>query len=77
MKLPFGLSQKPLGNVFEHGSIKFNMRDGVMHYTVRYTRRGRPKFKVIKGIVRDREHLHYLETVKSFPIKIRALEVVN
>lgn len=76
MKLPFGLKAKPLAHKLEHGSIRFSMREATMHYQVLYIRRNRPMFTVIKGVVKDKAHLDYLLSVKEFPIKIQALDVV-
>lgn len=76
-KLPFGLKQKPLSHKFEHGSIRFSMDEGTMHYDVWYIKRNRPMFSVNTGIVKDKAHLDYLLSVKEFPIKIRSIEVVN
>lgn len=76
-KLPFGLKAKPLSHKFEHGSVRFSMDEGTMHYDVWYIKRGKPMFSVIRGIVKDKTHLDYLLSVKEFPIKIQALEIVS
>ena len=34
--LPFGLKQKPVNKYFEGGVIKFNVREGVLHFQVKH-----------------------------------------
>lgn len=77
MKLPFGLTQKPLGYKFEHGSVRFKMNDGTMKFEIWRLKRNRPVFVVIKGIVKTREHLEYLLSIKAFPIQVNSkMEIV-
>lgn len=70
MILPFGLKQKPLPHYIEHGLIKFNMREGIMHYTIIMIQK--PSIRNLginaplhKGIVKTKEELDKLLKIRS------------
>ena len=63
--LPFGLTQKPTNHYFEHGVVKFNVREGSLYYLVRkITKTGWAT--ITKGQVRDKQQLDVLLKAKSF-----------
>lgn len=74
--LPFGLKQKPVSHQFDMGQIRFSCRDGKLYYKAIAINKT-TRFTVAQGLVIDKEHLDYLITVKSFPLKIRSIEVVQ
>lgn len=64
MNLPFGLKQKPLNHYFEHGLVKFNMREGVMYYTVKKITKS-VNATLLKERVQDKQHLDRLLSIKN------------
>lgn len=73
--LPFGLTQKPVNKYFEHGVIKFNVREGVLHFQVKQITK-QMNGTIYRGIVKSKEHLDQLLAVKTLH-DIQVLEVVN
>ena len=73
--LPFGLKQKPLNHYFEHGVIKFNVRDGVLGYMIVFINKTH-NAKLDIGHVKSKAHLDKLLSIKTID-EIHALEVVN
>lgn len=73
--LPFGLKQKPLPHYFEHGVVKFNMQEGVMHFQVKQITK-QMNGTIYRGIVKSKQHLDKLLAVKSLN-EIQTIEVVQ
>ena len=73
--LPFGLKQKPLNHYFEHGVIKFAVREGKLFYTVKSIRKDNNS-KLFTGEVKSKEHLDKLLSIKDLS-EIRTIEVVS
>lgn len=73
--LPFGLKAKPLPYYFEHGVIKFNMREGVMHYTIKEITKS-VHAVLTTGTVKSKEHLDKLLSIKKLS-EIPSIEVVQ
>lgn len=71
--LPFGLKQKPMPHYFEHGVIKFNVREGVLHYTIKQITK-KTNAVLLNGIVKSKDHLQQLLAVKSLN-DIQSLEI--
>ena len=73
--LPFGLKQKPTNHYFEHGLVKFNVREGTMYYTIkRITKRSNST--LLNGKVASKEHLDKLLSIRSIR-ELQTIEVVN
>lgn len=72
--LPFGLKQKPLPHYFEHGVIKFAMREGVMHYTIKKITKS-VNATLLTGEVKSKAHLDKLLSIKNLS-EIPTIEVV-
>ena len=75
MNLPFGLKQKPLPHYFEHGVVKFNMREGVMFYTITEITTSH-RAGLIRNQVKSKEQLDKLLSIKSLH-EIPTIEVVS
>ena len=74
-KLPFGLTQKPVNKYFEHGVIKFNVREGKLFYTIKQiTKTGSGDIR--GGQVGSKTHLDKLLSIKTFN-DIHTIEVVQ
>ena len=73
--LPFGLKQKPLNHYFEHGVIKFNVREGQLHYSARLISKS-INGSLSSGVVKSKEHLDKLLAVKTLH-EIQTIEVVQ
>ena len=73
--LPFGLKQKPLNHYFEHGVIKFNVREGELHFQVKQITK-QMNGTIYRGIVKSKQHLDKLLDVKSLS-EIQTIEVVQ
>ena len=73
--LPFGLTQKPMNHYFNGGVIKFNVREGVLHYTIKKISKT-SNATLFKGIIRNKEHLNKLMDAKTLH-EIQTIEVVN
>ena len=74
--LPFGLKQKPMSHPLDMGEIKFSCRDGKLYYKAIAISKTL-SFTVAQGEIRDKERLDYLLSIKSFPLKVPSIEVVN
>lgn len=74
-KLPFGLKQKPVNHLLDMGEIRFSCRDEKLYYKAIAISK-KTRFTVAQGLVIDKDHLDYLLSVKSFPLKIRSIEEV-
>ena len=73
--LPFGLKQKPTNHYFEHGVIKFNVREGVLHFQVKQITK-QMNGTIYRGIVKSKQHLDQLLAVKTLH-ELQTIEVVN
>lgn len=73
--LPFGLTQKPMNHYFEHGVIKFNIREGKLFYTVKIINKSLNGI-LYQGEVKSKEYLNKLLSVKTIS-EIQTIEVVN
>lgn len=75
-KLPFGLTHKPLAHYFEHGVIKFAIREGNLNFEVKQITK-QANGTIYRGIVKDKTHLDQLLKTKSIYDVLRSIEVVN
>lgn len=73
--LPFGLKQKPLNHYFEHGLVKFNVREGNLHFTIKQITKT-VNGTILTGQVKNKEHLDKLLGLKSLS-EIPTIEVVQ
>lgn len=73
--LPFGLTQKPLNHYFEHGVIKFNVREGELHYSARLISKS-INGSLSSGLVKSKAHLDKLLSIKTIS-ELQTIEVVN
>lgn len=72
--LPFRLKQKPLSHYFEHGVIRFSMRNGTMVFRVIHITKS-SKALIIIGDVKSKAHLDQLMSIKNLS-EIQTIEVV-
>lgn len=72
--LPFDLKQKPVNKYFEGGVIKFNVREGVLHFQVKQITK-KTSGTIYRGIVKSKQHLDQLLAVKTLN-EIHTIEVV-
>ena len=70
-KLPFGLTHKPVGKKFEHGEIRFSVRNGTMYSLIMHTEK-KTRDSIIKVALKSKKELDYLLNLKEFPIRMNA-----
>lgn len=73
--LPFDLKQKPLNHYVNGGVIKFNVREGILHYTIKKISKT-SNVTLFKGIIQSKGHLDKLMDAKTIT-EIQNLEVVQ
>lgn len=73
--LPFRLTQKPMNHYFEHGVIKFAVREGTLYYTIKIINKS-INGVLLNGIVNSKDHLDKLLAIKHLS-EIQTIEVVN
>lgn len=71
--LPFGLTQKPMNHYFEHGVIKFAVREGTLHYTIKIINKS-INGVLLNGIVKSKDHLDKLLKIRTLS-EIQTIEV--
>ena len=62
--LPFGLKQKPMTHYFEHGVVKFAVREGKLFFTIKQITKT-VNGTVLKGEVKSKAHLDKLMSIKN------------
>lgn len=73
--LPFGLTQKPMNHYFEHGVIKFAVREGKLFYTIKQITK-KSNSTLMKGEVKSKAHLALILSFKTLS-EIPSIEVVQ
>lgn len=69
--LPFGLTQKPVSKKFEHGELRFSVRNSKMYCLIYHTEK-KTRDSVIKVLIKTKEQLDYLLNLKEFPVRMNA-----
>lgn len=72
---PFWGKTKPIPHYFEHGVVRFSVREGILHYELKQITK-MVNSTIFRGTVKDKTHLQQLSNLQSLKDAIRLIEAV-